>query len=422
MKRNKFKAMVILMSAFLLASASCAQKKQPSPMAEETEEVTQPEISPLDSVIRHDFKSANEMAFVLFEQVDKHVGGGNLMISPFSLTNALVMLANGADGNTLKQIKDVLGAKDMSIDDICKKYRDLDVYLKSIDPETSFANASSIWIDEKFPLKADYLKKNKEVFNAEVYNKPLATEKTMNDINSWCDKQTKGRIKDILQNIPSSDSRMLLMNALYFYGAWAETFDKSNTKDDYFTNSDGSKSKVKMMHQTIDLQACVCKGVDMVMFPYGEEGDFYMEIILPHKGENLDTSMKNLRSEHVDKMESYASSYKVNISMPRMELRCETSLNSSLKALGMSDAFANNANFSKISDNDLYVSDIHQTTFIKVDEEGTEAAAETDEIFKCKEIVVNQETLEFNMNRPFLYLIREKITGTILFMGKVRKL
>ena len=88
----------------------------------------------------------------------------------------------------------------------------------------------------------------------------------------------------------------------------------------------------------------------------------------------------------------------------------------------MSDAFANNAIFSKISDNDLYVSDIHQTTFIKVDEEGTEAAAETDEILKCKEIVVNQETLEFNMNRPFVYLIRDKITGTILFMGKVRKL
>ena len=112
-----------------------------------------------------------------------------------------------------------------------------------------------------------------------------------------------------------------------------------------------------------------------------------MEIILPHKGENLDTSMKNLRSEHVDKMESYASSYKVNISMPRMELRCETSLNSSLKALGMSDAFANNAIFSKISDNDLYVSDIHQTTFIKVDEDGTEAAAET--VLQSPRMVVN---------------------------------
>ena len=104
------------MSAFLLASTSCAQKKQNSPMIEEAEEVSQPEISPLDSVIRHDFTSANEMAFLLFEQVDKQKGRENFMISPFSLTNALVMLANGADGNTLKQFKGVLGAKDMSID------------------------------------------------------------------------------------------------------------------------------------------------------------------------------------------------------------------------------------------------------------------------------------------------------------------
>ena len=195
MKRNKYKAIAILMSAFLLASTSCVKNKQHSPKAEAAQEIKKPEISPLDSVIRHDFKSSNEMAFSLFKQVDKQKGRENFMISPFSLTNALVMLANGADGNTLKQIKGVLGAKDMSIDKVCKMYRDLDVYLKSVDPETSFANSSSIWIDDKFQVKADFIRKNKEIFNAEVYNKPLATEKTMNDINSWCDKQTKDILK-----------------------------------------------------------------------------------------------------------------------------------------------------------------------------------------------------------------------------------
>jgi len=128
MKRNKYKAIAILMSAFLLALTSCVKKKQQLPKAEVKQEITQPKISPLDSVIRHDFKSANEMAFLLFKQVDKQKGRENFMISPFSLSNALVMLANGADGNTLKQIKDVLGAKDMSIDKVCKMYRDLDVY------------------------------------------------------------------------------------------------------------------------------------------------------------------------------------------------------------------------------------------------------------------------------------------------------
>lgn len=422
MERNKFKALTILMSAFSLTLTSCVKKEPQSPNAEVKHELTQSEISPLDSVIRHDFKSANEMAFVLFEQVDKQAGGGNIMISPFSLTNALVMLANGADGNTLKQIKDVLGAKDMSIDKICKKYMDLDIYLKSIDKETSFANASSIWIDEKFKVKADFLKRNKEVFNAEVYNKPLATEKTMNDINSWCDKQTKGHIKDLLHDIPSSDSRVLLMNALYFKGTWAEEFDKAYTKDDYFTNSDGSKSKVKMMHQTIDLKACIFKKYDMVKFPYGN-GDFSMIVLLPHKGENIDVCMKSFSIEQVNIFDCFPDIYSVNISMPRMELKYEMNFNSTLKALGITDVFSiEKANLSKIS-NELYVTDIIQKTFIKVNEEGTEATAVIEDVLRAKaEDEPKPKILEFNMNRPFAYLIREKTTGTILFMGKVRKL
>ncbi len=414
--------MTILMSAFSLTLTSCVKKEPQSPNAEVKHELTQSEISPLDSVIRHDFKSANEMAFSLFKQVDKQKDGENLMISPFCLTNALVMLANGADGNTLKQIKDVLGAKDMSIDDICKKYRDLDVYLKSIDPETSFANASSIWIDEKFKVKADFLKRNKEVFNAEVYNKPLATEKTMNDINSWCDKQTKGHIKDMLHDIPSSDSRVLLMNALYFNGKWSSPFSKEKTKEEFFNNHDGSKSKVNMMNKFIGMKACVCDKFDIAEFPYGNR-DFSMVVILPHKGQNIDICLKNLSSKQVNKIDNNSDFYFVNVRMPHMELKDETNLNSALMALGMTDAFSiEKANLSKIS-NDLYVSDVKQKTFIKVNEEGTEAAAVTYDIVMAKDAdEPKPKVIEFYMDRPFVYLIRENITGTILFMGKVRKL
>ena len=422
MKRNKFKAMVILMTAFLLASTSCVKKKQQLPKFEEKQEVTQPEISPLDSVIRHDFKSANEMAFSLFKQADKQKRNENFMISPFSLANALVMLANGADGNTLKQITNVLGAKDMSVDKICKMYRDLDVYLKSIDKETSFANASSIWIDDKFQVKADFLKRNEEILNAEVYNRPLATEKTMNDINSWCDKQTKGHIKDMFHNIPSPDSRMLLMNALYFNGKWSSPFFKGDTKEKFFKNHDGSKSKVNMMYTFLGMKACVCDKYDIAEFSYGK-GNFSMVVILPHKGQNIDACLKNLSSKQVNKIDSNSDIYLVDVYMPRMELNCEFDFNSPLMALGMTDAFSiKNANLSKIS-NGLYVSDVKQKTFIKVDEEGTEATAITGEVIKAKDAdEPKPKVLEFHMDRPFVYLIRETITGTILFMGKVMKL
>ena len=418
MNRNIFKVMALLISAMLLYPANCIAQTE---FVSDTEE--EEDYYPFDSTATAILKGSTDMAYFLFAQVDKHKNRNeNYTISPLSLTNALVMLANGADGNTLKQITDFLGVKNINTDNISKTYSTLNQYLKTVDPGTTFANANSIWIDNKFNVNNDFIQKNKKLFNAKVINQTLATQKTMNDINSWCDKQTNGCIKKALYDIPASDSRMILMNAMYFNSTWVDTFDKDNTKEEYFTNSDGSKSKVMMMHQTTDLRACICNNADMVEFPYGEEGNFYMEIFLPHEGENLDVCLKNLKSEQVEKIENYARNYKVNVSMPRMELRCETSFNNSLKALGMSDAFADNANFSKISNNGLLVSDIHQTTFIKVDEEGTEAASETDEVFKAKGILAQNEPLEFNINRPFLYLIREKTTGTILFMGKVRKL
>ena len=356
--------MALLISAMLLYPANCIAQTE---FVSDTEE--EEDYYPFDSTATAILKSSTDMAYFLFAQVDKHKNRNeNYTISPLSLTNALVMLAKGADGNTLKQITDFLGVKNINTDNISKTYSTLNQYLKTVDPSTTFANANSIWIDNKFNVNNDFIQKNEKLFNAKVINQTLATQKTMNDINSWCDKQTNGCIKKALYDIPASDSRMILMNAMYFNSTWVDTFDKDNTKEEYFTNSDGSKSKVKMMHQTTDLRACICNNADMVEFPYGEEGNFYMEIFLPHEGENLDVCLKNLKSEQVEKIENYARNYKVNVSMPRMELRCETSFNSSLKALGMSDAFADNANFSKISNNGLLVSDIHQTTFIKVDE------------------------------------------------------
>ena len=177
-----------------------------------------------------------------------------------------------------------------------------------------------------------------------------------------------------------------------------------------------------MMHKFEGMRACVCDKFDIVEFPYGK-GDFGMVVILPHKGENIDICLKNLSSKQVNKIESNSDFYYVSVRMPHMELNDETDFNSPLKTLGMTDAFSiKNANLSKISDN-LYVSNIIQKTSIKVNEQGTEATAVTYDVIKAKdEDEPKPKILEFYMDRPFVYLIREKITGTILFMGKVRRL
>lgn len=411
-----------MMTAILLTSTSCRNTKQQQKEEKQQDTIQTNNVSPLDSILKYDYKPSNEIAFSLFEKVNQSKKSNeNFTISPLSLTNALVMLANGADGNTFKQITNVLGIKDMSAENISKMYSALNKYLIYVDPHTTFSNGNSIWINSKYQVKSDFISKNKNLFDAEVHNQPLATEKTRNDINFWSEKNTRGFIKEILYNPPASDSKMMLMNVLYFNGTWVYPFQKDATKEEDFTNYDGSKSKVKMMQQTQELKAYIGPKVDIVEFPYGNRV-FSMVVFLPHKGEKIETCLKDINSKMVNNIDIYSDIITVCVKMPRIDLKCETNFNDCLKALGMKDAFSSNANFTKISsNNDLYVSEINQATFIKVTEEGTKAAAETDEVLRAKEIVETKE-FEFNMNRPFAYIIREKVSGTILFMGKVRKL
>ena len=247
---------------------------------------------------------------------------------------------------------------------------------------------------------------------------------SMNDINSWCDKNTQGCIKKLLEDPLSEDCRLALINALYFKGMWSKKFDKGSTTDEDFTNSNGSKQKVKMMHQTEVFSAYEGEDMDMVEFAYGDKR-FCMDVILPHEGKNLDECLKGFSSKTFSEYVNNSYRRDVAVSMPRMELKFMASLIKPLIALGMTDAFIGGvADFSGITDyGKLFVDKLLQATYIKVDEEGTEAAAVTAAFVNAyTSIGPDPVPLIFNMNRPFAFVIREKDSNTILFMGKVRKL
>lgn len=368
-------------------------------------------------------KGLNKMALSFFKEVDKLTDcNENIAISPLSLAGVLVMLANGADGNTLKQITKVLGVEGQSMDNICDLYSKLNRCLTSPDKNTAVDIANSIWIDEHFKVKDDYITKNKSHFDAEVYHQILSSNKTLDDINSWCNRKTNGNIKQILEEPLSEYSVLVLINALYFKGKWENEFERYFTRKKKFTNSDGSKSNVKMMNQTDYFDVYVGEEMDYARFPY-VNNEFYMEVYLPHKDKNLDECMNGLSEKEFSQMRKQAENRMVDVYMPKIEIKTNAELTKCLKAMGMPDAFSiENANFSGISDDRTYVSCVKQAVSIKINEEGTEAAAITlaeMEIGCCPDF---SRPVIFNMNRPFLYLIREKKTGTILFMGKVRKL
>lgn len=408
--------MAFMLPIALLSTVSCDNEDGP-------DDPPKPVICPTSPTTRAISESGNDLAFPLLDKVcAQQKPDKNVIVSPLSLAEVLTMLSNGAKGETLSQITNLLGTKDMSLEEQNSAISELNKYLTSADSKTSVAIANSQWIDDGLKVKDEYVNINAKWLNAETRNQDLATAKTMSDINSWCDKNTKGCIKKILEEPLPDDCRLGLINALYFKGIWAIEFDKDRTTEDDFTNSNGKKSKVKMMHQTEIFPAYEGKDMDMVEFAYGNK-KFCMDVILPHEGKKLDECLKDFSSSKFFEYINKSSARDVAVSMPRMEIEFNTPLDAPLIELGVKNAFIGGlADFSGITDDGkLFVDKFIQATYMKVDEEGTEAAAVTAAFLnKVTSAGPEPTPLIFNMNRPFAFVIREKESNTILFIGKVR--
>jgi len=339
------------------------------------------------------------------------------MVSPLSLTEVLAMLANGADGETLKQILKVMEMGNSKLESMNRAMAMLNEYLTAADKKSKVAIANSQWFDLSIKPVDEYVKKNELALHADTYLQDLSSVKTMNDINSWCDSKTNGEIKKILDDPLSDDDKVLLINALYFKGVWLSPFDKENTTDADFTNQDGTKSKVKMMNQEAKFSFYSDDTLDVVEIPYGDNV-FCMDVILPKEGVDLNACLKELDFKKMDHIFTNMMPSRMNLFMPRMELKYKRRLNQDLKAMGMTNAFSDKADFTEMfNSSSSCISAIDQVTVIKVDEEGTVAAAVTSGVLAeyCADTV-------FRMDRPFAFLIREKKTGIALFMGRVAKM
>lgn len=410
MIRSKFIISVLLMPIAILTPANCmAQARQANTIA-----------CPLDSTAKAVYKGETSMAYPLFEQVDKlHNTNENVVISPLCLADALTILANGAKGITSDQIMNILGTIDLNAEKVSGVYGKLNDYLMGYKREVGIKTANSVWTDDKFKTKPEYSNKNRNDFKAEMHNQRLALDMTKNAINLWCDKNSNGAFKNILSQPLSSEAKIAIFNTICFNGTWNAVFDEDVTRPVEFANADGSKSKVMMMQQEEHYQVYEGDKMDLLRIPY-LKGNFYMEIYLPHKGENLDDCMRNFSKKQDNLMRKRTSEQKVALDMPRMDLKCVNDFTEPLKAMEMTDAFSSEADFSGIAENSPYVSDIRQIVNLKFCEKGTEVSSFTRKEYQKGDFTA--KPLFFTMNRPFFFTIREHKSGTILFMGKVRKL
>jgi serpin B len=360
--------------------------------------------------------SDNQFGIEIFKQMLNAEQGNNLMISPLSISQALLMAYNGANGDTKKAFEETLFLNDLSTDEINQSAKELVKSLLEVDPSVIIDIANSIWYRDGYTIKPDFINVNEDYYDAEINNIVFDGE-AINTINAWVKDKTNNKIEKIVDEIDPA-TIMFLINAVYFKGNWKYQFEESNTIDEEFTLGEGSKISVPFMHQSINAKVMYQEGFSILDLPYGR-GNFSMFIILPDEDKTIDDILDVWNNESYSQwLNDFTEVNELEVTIPKFKFAYEKKINDVLEEMGLSVAFQPGlADFSNMIENvQLYISKVKHKTFIEVNEKGTEAAAVTSVEF---EITSAGPTPQFIANRPFLFVIREKYTNSILFMGRV---
>ena len=371
---------------------------------------------PLSSVERQIAEGSTGFGLSLLREVNERTPpDSNVFISPLSASMALGMTATGAAGETLDSMRAVLGYPEVALQDMDESYRSLIDLLRELDPSVDFRIANSIWYRNGLNVQPSFVDATKQYFDAEVAALDFSSPSAVGTINDWVKRGTNDKIDKIVNSIPD-DMVMYLINAIYFKGSWTARFDESRTRDEPFFAADGSQPTVPMMSVESDFLATSTNEYSAVELPYGG-GAFSMIVVVPREGVGVDSLISEMDATRWQALLDGLTKQGGLVQIPRFRLEWESSLNAPLIEMGMGVAFdGGRADFSEISrDAGLFISTVYQKTYVNVDEEGTEAAAVTAVGMR----VVSLPPPLLRADRPFLFAIRERLSGTLLFIGKM---
>ena len=362
----------------------------------------------------------NLFGIKLFKEVLKaEEPGENVMISPLSVSLALAMTYNGADGDTKVAMEKILELYGLTVDEINENYKTLIDALASVDPKVLMSIANSIWYKQEFDVEQDFINVNQDYFYAEVSPLDFNDPESVTTINNWVANKTNDKITEILDEIPV-DAVMYLINAIYFKGIWKYEFEESNTEEKPFYLSDGTTKDVPMMVQEGSFNYFSNDILQAVEMPYGA-GNYSMIILLPQYNKTPDDIIDQLNNDNWNSwLSEFYEAEKIQIHLPKFKFEYKNKLNDELINMDMGIAFdPYNADFSKINSlEQLFISRVIHKSFIEVNEEGTEAAAVT--MVEISLTSSGGETgIHFYVNQPFIFAIKEKYTNTIICIGKV---
>lgn len=355
-----------------------------------------------------------DFGFELFEYALAQ--DGNALISPVSVMSALAMAADGAKGETLAQMEDVLG---MTNENLRKHYGG---YVHPANSDEALRFANSLWFrnDGGFQVNKNFVERTVEAYGADVFSEPFDNS-TLRKINFWISENTDGEIKNMLSEIPQ-ETVSYIINTVLFEAEWADPYYKSAVRENQpFTSADGKRQSVTMLLS--DEYGLVELGKTKGFVKNYVNCDYAFVGLLPDEGVSVEDALASFRgSEFVDAVRNTAD-VKVVVTVPKFDFDCKFELNEPLKAMGMPTAFSSAADFTNLGVSpmgNVYIGKVIHNSFIRFDEKGTKAGAATVVQFDAESAMVEQKTEYLTFDRPFIYAIIDRTTGMPIFIGAVK--
>ncbi|MHB1329626.1 MAG: serpin family protein, partial [Gemmatimonadales bacterium] len=360
-------------------------------------------------------RANNAFAFSLLGRVAKTDADKNVFLSPLSVSLALGMVMDGARGTTREAMANTLGFGTLPPGAINAGYRDLMALLGSLDEQVKLTIANSIWTEQTFPILPTFLGNARTYFDAEAEALDFRSPAAVSTINSWVNRRTDGKIPTILDNI-SSDEILFAINAVHFKGSWRKQFRPDDTRTGTFNAQDGRQQQVPFMHREGPAPYYAGSDFHAVDLWYGA-GAYSMTVLVPTGSTTADDLVGRLTADQFATIADGLRDADVVFAMPKLRLDDKHSLRTALTQLGMGIAFTRQADLRGISDAAaLQITRVDHKTFVDINEEGTEAAAVTSVGVGVTSAPVR---VSVTVDRPYVFVIRERLSGTVLFTGRI---
>jgi serpin B len=347
----------------------------------------------------------------------------NTFYSPYSISTALFMTAGGAKNETQNQMLSVLCQKENTPEYHQKFGEQIALVEKKEKIQLNVAN--SIWMQKGFKFLPNYIDLLNKAYKTKMNECNFAAnaDNEAKKINKWVEGKTKDKIKNLIApGVLKSNTKMVLVNAIYFYGGWNKEFNKEETKEDNFYLANNSTSKAKFMHAEYQMKYASDKDFQLLSIPY-QNNEASMLVFLPKSKENFDNALKSITYEKYELLYNLLMNRKVYLSLPKFTLTSQFELSQTLSEMGMPLPFSDGADFSGMSTQDeLKIDKVIHKAFVDVSEKGTEAAGATAVIMTTKSAMPEkEEIIYFKADHPFIFMIRDNTTGQVLFVGVINK-